>query len=125
MLKPVLWVAIGGALGSILRYLMSRAIQENFGIDFPIGTLFVNLLGSFVIGFLYSYMVEGMLVAPHIRVFAITGILGGFTTFSSFSYESLQLLMEGNYLGFLIYFCTTNFGGIFLTFLGYNLGRML
>lgn len=121
----VLAVAIGGALGSIMRYLLSKYVQKLAGLEFPIGTLFVNILGAFLIGIAFSYLVEKLAIHPIARALLITGFLGGFTTFSTFSYESFSLLSEAEYLKFFLYIFITNGVGILGTFLGFNLGRLL
>ncbi|WP_448588552.1 fluoride efflux transporter CrcB [Thermocrinis sp.] len=121
----VLAIALGGAIGSLLRYFISRFLQGKLGIDFPVGTLTVNLIGSLFIGFAFSYLVEKLNISAETRAFFITGLAGGFTTFSTFSYESLNLMLNGEYVKFLLYLLGTNILCLFLTFLGYNLGRML
>lgn len=92
----LLAIALGGALGSVLRYLMSMGVQNAVGRAFPLGTLTVNVLGSFAIGVLYVVLLEKAAAAPW-RLFWIVGVLGGFTTFSSFSLETFGLLSEGAY----------------------------
>jgi len=121
----LLAIAVGGAVGSLLRYLLSKFLQDKFGIGFPLGTLTVNLIGSFLIGFFFSYLVEKLSASSEVRGFFITGLTGGFTTLSTFTYESFSLIVNGEYAKFFLYFFITNFVGIFLTFLGYNLGRLL
>ena len=121
----VIAVAIGGAVGSVLRYLLSKYVQKLVGLEFPVGTLFVNLLGAFLIGIAFSYLVEKLALHPLARALLITGFLGGFTTFSTFSYESFSLLTEGEYLKFFLYIFITNGAGILGTFIGFNLGRLL
>jgi CrcB protein len=96
-----LWVAIGGALGSVGRYGCSGLALRWFGLGFPYGTLFVNVAGSFVIGVLGTLALDGerSLSTTDVRAFLIVGILGGFTTFSSFSFETLNLARTGNLSG--------------------------
>ena len=118
-------VAIGGAIGSLLRYLVSKAVQGKVGVDFPLGTMVVNLVGAFLIGFAFSYLVERLTVSPEVRALLITGLLGGLTTFSTFSYESFNLLFNGEGVKFILYVAGTNLIGITMTMLGYNLGRLL
>jgi len=118
-------VALGGAFGSLLRYLLSKLIQEKVGIEFPFGTLFVNIVGAFLIGLSFAYLVERMAVSPELRAMMITGFLGGLTTFSTFSYESYSLLTDGEWAKFLLYVLGTNMVGISMTVFGYNLGRLL
>lgn len=100
--NAVLFVALGGALGSVLRYLLSTWTQSiSRSIDFPYGTLAVNLVGCLVIGFL-SYLAESRgAFTVESRAFVFIGILGGFTTFSSFGNETLNLLRDGERLNAL------------------------
>ena len=95
-----LYVGIGGALGSVLRFWLSNVIATRFGETFPYGTLFVNVTGSFVIGFFAtSTGPDGLWVAPAgVRVFFMAGICGGYTTFSSFSLQTLGLVQDGEWL---------------------------
>ncbi|MBC8096150.1 MAG: fluoride efflux transporter CrcB, partial [Akkermansiaceae bacterium] len=88
------WVAIGGALGSVARFWMSQAMAAKFGESFPWGTLAINVLGSFVIGvFAGLSLPDGRWqVTPGARQFVMIGICGGYTTFSSFSLQTLQLM---------------------------------
>ena len=93
MLQNILWVSLGGATGSALRYLTGLAATRMLGLHFPYGTLLVNALGGVCIGWcaahLATYPSEGF------RLLVMVGILGGFTTFSSFSLEVVQLTMRG------------------------------
>lgn len=95
-----LYVALGGALGSVARFWLSGAIAARYGATFPYGTLVVNVAGSFVIGLLAALSVpEGrFLLAPPARVFFMIGVCGGFTTFSSFSLQTYALALEGEWL---------------------------
>lgn len=95
-----LWIALGSALGGIARYLLSTAVAERFGESFPWGTLAVNILGSLLIGLLAGLTDPSsrMLVPPAMRQFLIIGLMGGFTTFSSFSLQTLNLLRDGELL---------------------------
>lgn len=94
-----LWIGVGGALGSVARAWLSFAIAARFGETFPWGTLVVNVTGSFVIGLFATLTTEGpWLVSPAFRQFFIYGICGGYTTFSSFSFQTLKLMRDGEYL---------------------------
>ncbi len=95
-----LWVALGSALGGVARYGCSGVIARLFGETFPLGTLLVNVLGSFVIGFVATLTgPDGrLLVGTSARQFVMTGICGGYTTFSSFSLQTLNLLQGGEWL---------------------------
>ncbi len=121
----ILAVALGGALGSVLRFLVSKAVQDRVGINFPLGTLTVNLVGAFLIGLFFAVLVEKITLSPEARAMLITGLLGGLTTFSTFSYESVSLLREGEFFLFLVYVLGTNLLGIALTLFGYLVGRMV
>ena len=94
-----LWVIAGSAIGGGLRYFFSGLIASQIGETFPWGTLFVNVSGSFVIGFFATLTsIDGrMIVAPTMRQFVMTGICGGYTTFSSFSIQTLSLVQDGQY----------------------------
>ncbi len=94
---PFLWVCVGGALGSGARYLVSTWAAAAFGAAFPFGTLIVNVAGSFLIAFIMRLALATELVPPLVRLFLTTGILGGFTTYSTFNYETLRLLDEGSF----------------------------
>ena len=96
-LPPALWVAVGGASGSVLRWWMSGLVQRASGGTFPWGTFAVNALGSLAIGFLSALALERTLLSPSTRLFMITGVLGGFTTFSAYSYETVALLRDGHW----------------------------
>lgn len=94
-MSELLLIALGGALGAISRYLSSKGIHQLLGTDFPYGTLVVNVLGSFIVGLLMIVFIERFNINPLWRGFFIVGFLGAFTTFSSFSYETLSLFESG------------------------------
>lgn len=85
-------VALGGALGSAARYAVALIAAEQLSITFPWGTLIVNVLGSFLVGLLATLADEFHLIGPEVRVLVVIGVLGGFTTFSSFTLDGLRLL---------------------------------
>jgi fluoride exporter len=95
-----LWVAIGGALGSVGRFWLNGIVSRHFGETFPWGTMIINISGSFIIGFFAaSTGTEGRwLVSPSFRAFIMIGICGGYTTFSSFSLQTLNLANDGQWL---------------------------
>lgn len=95
----MIWlVALGGALGSVSRFLVGPAIQRAFGFTFPFGTLFINILGSFILGIVAEIAIEGGPISPNGRAFLGIGFCGGFTTFSAFSLETVALF-EGGQVG--------------------------
>ena len=128
MILAYLWVALGGALGSAARFWFSGVVARNFGETFPWGTLLVNVTGSLVIG-LFATMTgaDGRWLAPHWfrQQFFMLGICGGYTTFSSFSLQTLNLLQDGEWLyaGANIIISVT--GCMVAVWLGYILGRFL
>ncbi len=94
-MQQLLAIAGGGALGAVLRFLVSSNIYRVFGRDFPYGTLVVNVLGSFLMGLLFILIVERGILSAEWRGVIIVGFLGAFTTFSTFSIETLTLLESG------------------------------
>ncbi len=121
MVKNLILVFIGGGIGSMLRFLISKINYSN--LNFPMGTLFVNLLGSFLIGLIIGYGLKNNNLNNPEFIFLITGFCGGFTTFSAFSAESLQMLNSGSYNYFFIYSSITIIGGILIAFIGYSLTK--
>ena len=91
-------IAAGGATGSVLRYWLANGVHKFMNGDFPYGTLVVNILGSLIIGSLYVLLYERLDVSPEWRALLIIGLLGGFTTFSSFSIETMNLIEAGEQL---------------------------
>jgi fluoride exporter len=97
-MKLIWFIAIGGALGTVARFATSHLMHAVFGRAFPYGTLTVNVLGSFIIGVISIIFLSRFQVAAEWRAFTMVGILGGFTSFSSFSLETLALLEDGVFL---------------------------
>ncbi len=91
-MNGVVLVAIGGGLGSILRYLTSGLAARWLGLDFPYGTLIVNVVGSFLIGVVQALAEEASVMPEPARLFLSAGVMGGFTTYSAFSYETVRLV---------------------------------
>ena len=118
------YVAIGGAIGAVFRYLVSIISLKYLATTFPWGTLIVNLLGSFVIGFLWG-LFELSTISQNTRLFLFMGILGSFTTFSSFSLESFNLLRSGEYWFFFLNIILNVVLGIGLVFIAYFFSRYL
>lgn len=88
-------IAAGGSLGAVMRYVLSNAVYTWLGRGFPYGTLSVNLIGSFLIGIAFVLLTENLTLGSEVRAFILIGFLGAFTTFSTFSLETLTLLQEG------------------------------
>jgi fluoride exporter len=103
MLKMFLITGAGGFLGSGFRYLAQRLIAIYFPVSFPFGTLFVNVLGGFLIGVIYALGDKTKILTPELRIFLAVGVCGGFTTFSTFSLDAFGLLNDREYLYLTIY----------------------
>ena len=98
-----LMVMLGGAVGSLARYVVSLAILNRMGGRFPWGTAFINITGSFLIGFLMALLTERARPHPNWRLVLVVGFLGGYTTFSSFEWETFGLVRDGSHLLALLY----------------------
>jgi fluoride exporter len=124
-MKQVLLVAAGGGLGAAARYLLAGAVQRHAGALFPYGTLAVNALGCLAIGMLMSIFEDRFLVQPSLRLFLTVGILGGFTTFSSFSYETIELLRAGSVLAGMANIAASLLCCLAGTWLGLATGKLI
>lgn len=114
-------VALGGALGSLLRFAAVGYLTPLLSYRFPLGTFVVNIVGSFLIGAAYVLLAEKALLPVEWRLFFITGVLGGFTTFSAFSLEILQMWQEGHAFNALAYAGGSVVLGLFVAFVGMSL----
>ncbi len=125
MIKKLLLVGIGGFVGSMARYLVS---QLNLSVDFwsiPIGTLTVNVTGSYIIGLLTGIAEKSLFMTPDLRLLLMVGLCGGFTTFSSFTNENLMLIHSDMILSFFIYTGISVILGLFAVYLGYITSNLL
>jgi CrcB protein len=111
-------IALGGALGSVLRFAAVGYLTPLLNYRFPLGTFVVNIVGSFLIGVAYVLLVEKTTLPVEWRLFFITGVLGGFTTFSAFSLEILQLWQEGHVFNALLYASSSVILGLLMAFVG-------
>jgi CrcB protein len=119
----MIWlVAAGSALGGVLRFLMVPWAQRFFATGFPGGTLVVNLVGSLVIGLVLRLAVEPAVISPETRVFLTVGICGGFTTFSAFSAESMELVQSGQYARAGLYILASVSFCLIASFTGWMMG---
>jgi len=91
------YVAVGGAVGSVSRFLLGAFIQQRTGATFPLGTLVINITGSLLLGFVFRYALATGAISPEVRALLTTGFCGGYTTFSTFSYETAALIEDGQY----------------------------
>jgi CrcB protein len=123
-MNVILLVALGGAVGSVARYLMASSIQTATGWDFPLGTVLVNILGCFLIGILYVLLVARPDPRHDLRALLMVGVMGGFTTFSSFSLETVTMAMNGNYTGATLNVVISVAACLVGTILGVTLARL-
>jgi|TARA_R110000782_G_scaffold233028_1_gene319214 CrcB protein len=118
-------IAVGGAVGAIMRFAMSNGVYKLFGRDFPYGTLAVNVLGSLLIGVLFILLIEKLAVAAEWRAGLLVGLLGAFTTFSTFSLETFTLMENGAFLKAGLNVFLSVVLCLAATWLGISLGRQL
>ena len=118
MIKNLLFVAAGGGIGAVLRYAMYLLVKPQ---SFPFTTLFINIAGSFLIGIILAYSLKENNFSENAKLFLATGICGGFTTFSAFSLENMQLLQAGKYNLAFIYIVASVVAGIVAAALGFKL----
>jgi CrcB protein len=119
MIKSVLIVGIGSFIGGALRYLISTLFKQFCTQGFPWGTLLVNLMGCFIFGVIFALFSKYSSTSHPWCLLLTTGLCGGFTTFSTFAYESVLMLQQGNLSGFISYVATSLIAGISLFALGY------
>lgn len=119
----VLAVAVGGAVGCSLRYLITLAAVRVIGTGFPLGTFLVNMVGCLLAGLVFGMAEERAAFSPVVRILVLTGFLGGFTTFSTFALETVNLVRDGTWATAIGSFAANNVGGIALAFAGIYLGR--
>ncbi|MDD3321840.1 MAG: fluoride efflux transporter CrcB [Paludibacter sp.] len=124
-MKQLLLVGFGGFIGSILRYLVSKLNLYWHFLSLPIGTLSVNILGSFIIGLLVGVSTKSEIISPDLRLFLMVGFCGGFTTFSSFSNENMMLIQNGQIFTALLYTGLSIFLGFIAVYLGYLSSNLL
>ena len=125
MIRLLSIIAVGGAVGSVSRYLLQLLVARHFVHPFPLGTLLVNVLGCLLIGFFYAAAERGTIGSPELRLLLTTGFCGGFTTFSTFSYETIALLTDGEYAYGALYVAGSVLLGLGATFAGVVAVRFL
>lgn len=116
--KLILLVGAGGAAGSIARFLSQQLIARYYPSSFPWGTLIVNIVGCFIIGVIYAFGEKGNLLSPEMRLLLATGFCGGFTTFSTFAYENISLMREGELLYTFLYVAASIIIGFLAAYIG-------
>lgn len=118
-------VALGGVVGCCARYGVSQWVQVWYGRSFPLATLLINVAGSLAMGFLFVATLERASISPALRMAILTGVLGGFTTFSTFAMETLLLMEDGETATAVLYVLLSVFLGLGAAFLGVYLARSL
>jgi len=124
-MERALFITLGGAIGTALRYFASLLAARWFGSEFPYGTLIVNLSGAFIIGLVQELGTETLLIPDNMRLFLTTGMMGGLTTYSTFSYETVRLMEANAWSQAWINIFVTTVICLSLCFLGIAVGRLL
>lgn len=123
--EKYLWISLGAVLGANARYLVGGWAAERWGASFPFGTLIVNLTGSLALGIFLTYATERVLVEPRFRQLIAIGFLGAYTTFSAYTFESVTLMIGGNWGAGLLNLLGGSFAGAIAVGLGIVVGRAL
>jgi CrcB protein len=123
MIREILLVGAGSAIGGMARFLVNRGVTFVFSYPFPLATFLVNISGSFLIGYLYSASLKHEWLTTPALLFLVTGICGGFTTFSAFSYENIMLIRNGHGAISIFYILVSIFLGIGAALIGFWAGK--
>jgi len=118
MIRTLVLIALGGGIGSILRYLTSVMVQKYYASIFPLATLITNVLGCFLIGLIVGLLEKNQMTNSDLKWFLITGFCGGYTTFSAFGYENISLLQSNNSGLAFVYIGVSIITGLFAVWLG-------
>lgn len=121
--QAYLWVGLGGFLGANARYVVGNWLVGRMGGGWPYHTFLINVTGGLAIGFILTLLTDHFPADPAWRLFLVVGLLGGYTTFSSYTFEGLALLRSGDWLGATAYLLGSNILGLLATFLGLGLAR--
>ena len=124
MFKYIILIGTGGFIGSVLRFYISKLVQNVFLSSFPYGTFAVNVIGCLFIGIIFGIAEKGTWLTPEWRMFLTVGLCGGFTTFSTFSSESFQLLRDGQLIHVLSYTTLSVLLGILAVYIGYMISKL-
>lgn len=123
MLKTILYIAFGGAIGSVLRFLTSIFVAKFWQNHFPLATFLTNVVGCFLIGIFIGYLDKNNLTDSNLKWFLITGFCGGFTTFSTFGLENFNLFQSNNSFLAFAYIASSIIAGLFAVWLGLFLSK--
>lgn len=124
-MENLLWVCVGSALGGGARYLTATFLPRAWAGEIPVATLLVNVVGSFLLAVIVELALETTWVGPHTRLFLATGVMGGFTTYSTFNYELLRGFVDGARGPALLYFLATVLGCLLAGAVGMVLARWI
>lgn len=124
-MQKLILIGLAGLVGTLGRYALSGLIARRFGETFPTGTLVVNIAGCFLAGFLFYLMQERFLVSETTRVMVMIGLLGGFTTFSSFGLQTFTLLKDGEIWFAMVNLVGSNLLGLLMVWAGYTLAKVV
>ena len=118
MTRSLILVGAGSFAGGVARYLTQLLVQKYYPSSFPFGTLFINITGCFIIGVIYALADKGNLLSPGMRLLLATGFCGGFTTFSSFAFENISLMRDGEFFYTSLYILLSVIIGLLAVYLG-------
>jgi len=118
MIRNFILIGAGSSIGGICRYLTQQFVQKNYPSSIPLGTLSVNIIGCFIIGLIYALSDRGNILSPTMRLLLATGFCGGYTTFSSFAYENIKLLQDGEFFYTGLYILLSVVVGFAAVYLG-------
>jgi fluoride exporter len=123
-MQKIILIGLAGLIGTLCRYWLSGLVARQYGETFPWGTLVVNIMGCFVAGSLYYLMEERFLVGPTLRAVILIGLLGGFTTFSSYGLQTFTLLRDGEFALAALNVTLSNLLGLLMLWAGYSLAKV-
>jgi CrcB protein len=124
-LKTIIYIALGGGLGSVLRYLTSVVMNKYVQSSFPYATFATNVLGCLLIGIFFGYLEKQNGISQDLKFFLITGLCGGYTTFSTFSHENVELLQNNQILTTFLYISFSVFIGLMATWFGLVIAKSI
>ena len=124
-MQKTIFVALAGLVGTLVRYWLAGFVTRQYGENFPWGTLIVNLIGSFLAGALYHLAEEGHLISPALRTVILIGLIGGFTTFSSYGLQTFTLLRDGQIGLATLNVAASNVLGLLMVWMGYVVFKLI
>jgi CrcB protein len=124
-MQKTIFIALAGLAGTLIRYWLAGFVSRQYGETFPWGTLIVNLIGSFLAGALYHLAEERLLISPALRTIIMIGLLGGFTTFSSYGLQTFTLLRDGQIGLATLNVAVSNVLGLFMVWMGYVVFKLI